>query len=66
MTNKEKSATKYKSKIRSRIEHILGVMKRQFGFRKVRYRGLGKNAHHVFTQCALINLVLAKKQLLTL
>ncbi len=31
---------------------------------KVRYRGLDKNAHSVFTKCALANLVLAKKHLL--
>jgi IS5 family transposase len=39
-------------------------MKRQFGFNKVRYWGLDKNAHCVFTKCALVNLVLAKKYLL--
>jgi len=64
LTEQEKVANKYKSKTRSRVEHIFGVMKQQFGYRKVRYRGLTKNAHHVFTKCALINLVLAKKQLL--
>jgi IS5 family transposase len=43
---------------------VFGVMKRQFGFTKVRYRGLDKNAQCVFTKCALVNLVLAKKTLL--
>ena len=66
LTDAEKSANKYKSKTRSRVEHVFGVMKLQFGFRKVRYRGLDKNAHHVFTKCALINLVLAKKHLLAM
>lgn len=33
-----------KSKIRSRVEHSIGVIKRVFGFAKVRYRGLAKNA----------------------
>jgi len=64
LTKVEQSANRYKSKIRSRVEHVFGVMKRQFGFTKVRYRGLDKNAQCVFTKCALINLVLAKKQLL--
>lgn len=64
LTEAERSANRYKSKIRSRVEHVFGVMKRQFGFTKVRYRGLDKNAHCVFTKCALVNLVLAKKTLL--
>jgi len=64
LTEAERSANRYKSKVRSRVEHVFGVMKRQFGFSKVRYRGLDKNAQCVFTKCALVNLVLAKKQLL--
>jgi IS5 family transposase len=64
LTKAEQSANRYKSKIRSRVEHVFGVMKRQFGFTKVRYRGLDKNAQCVFTKCALVNLVLAKKTLL--
>jgi IS5 family transposase len=66
LTPSEQSANRYKSKIRSRVEHVFGVMKRQFGFTKVRYRGLDKNAHCVFTKCALINLVLAKRTLLAI
>ena len=65
LTAEERSANRHKSKIRSRVEHVFGVMKRQFGFNKVRYRGLEKNAHCVFTKCALINLVLAKRLLLS-
>jgi len=64
LTEAERSANRQKSKTRSRVEHVFGVMKRQFGFNKVRYRGLDKNAHCVFTKCALVNLVLAKKHLL--
>ena len=64
LTEAEQSANRYKSKIRSRVEHVFGVMKRQFSFTKVRYRGLEKNAQCVFTKCALVNLVLAKKTLL--
>jgi len=64
LTEAEQSANRYKSKTRSRVEHVFGVMKRQFGFTKVRYRGLDKNAQCVFTKCALVNLVLAKKKLL--
>ena len=64
LTEAERSVNRYKSKIRSRVEHVFGVMKCQFGFTKVRYRGLDKNAQCVFTKCALVNLVLAKKTLL--
>ena len=64
LTEAEQSANRHKSKTRARVEHVFGVMKRQFGFSKVRYRGLEKNAHCVFTKCALVNLVLAKKHLL--
>lgn len=66
LTEAEQSANYYKSKICYRVEHVFGVMERQFGFVKVRYRGLEKNAHCVFTKCALVNLVLAKKHLLTI
>jgi len=50
--------------VRAKVEHVFGVMKRHFGYNKVRYRGLDKNAHAVFTKCALVNLVMAKKRLL--
>ena len=62
--NGDESANRYKSKVPARVEHIFGVMKRQFGYNKLRYRGLDKNAHRVFTKCALINLVIAKRPLM--
>jgi IS5 family transposase len=64
LTEKEKAANRHKSKTRSRVEHIFGIMKRQFGYNKVRYRGLAKNAHSLYVKCALINLVIAKRTLL--
>lgn len=66
LTDAEQCANRQKSKIRARVEHVFGVMKRHFGYTKVRYRGLDKNAHSVFTKCALVNLVLAKKHLLAI
>ena len=53
-----------KSKVRSKVEHVFQVMKLQFGFVKVRYRGLKKNAHRLFVTCALVNLFLSRKKLL--
>ena len=64
LTDEEKSTNRQKSRIRSRVEHVFGILKGQFGYRKVRYRGLNKNAHAVFTKCALANLVIAKRHLL--
>jgi len=40
------------------------VMKLKFGFVKVRYRGLVKNANRLFTTCALVNLFMVRKKLL--
>ena len=63
LTEKEKQTNRQKSKVRAKVEHVFHVMKRQFGFTKVRYKGLDKNAHHTFTQCALINLYLSRNRL---
>jgi IS5 family transposase len=40
------------------------VIKRVFGFTKLRYRGLEKNAHRLFTTCALANLFIVRDRLL--
>jgi IS5 family transposase len=49
-----------KSRIRSRVEHSIGVIKRVFGFRKVRYRGLAKNGNRLFVTAALANIFLLR------
>ena len=38
-----------KSRIRARVEHVFAVVKRLWGFAKVRYRDLAKNANRAFT-----------------
>lgn len=53
-----------KSKIRARVEHVFAVVKRLWGFTKVRYRGLAKNAARAFTALALANIYLARRHLL--
>lgn len=55
-----------KSKVRAKVEHLFGVIKRVFGFTKVRYRGLAKNAHALFVLCALTNLYTARRRLIHL
>ncbi|TXS95931.1 transposase [Parahaliea maris] len=64
MTDDERAKNRNKSRVRARVEHQFGIIKRQFGFNKVRYRGLAKNAYRLFVACALRNLVIAKKTLL--
>jgi len=64
LSETERAKNRTKSRVRAKVEHVFGVMKRQFGYNKVRYRGLDKNAHAVFTKCALVNLMMAKKRLL--
>ena len=64
LSDEERARNRNKSKVRAKVEHVFGVMKGQFGFTKVRYKGLAKNAHHLFVSCALVNLVMAKTVLL--
>jgi IS5 family transposase len=66
LTEAERARNRNKSRVRAKVEHVFGVMKGQFGFTKVRYKGLSKNAHYLFVSCALVNLVMARKQLLKL
>jgi IS5 family transposase len=55
---------KMKASIRAKVEHPFRVLKRQFGFTKVRYRGLAKNTAQLITLFALSNLWMARRQLL--
>lgn len=64
LTDEDRGKNRTKSKVRSKVEHPFLVFKRVFGFSKVRYRGLDKNANRVFVACGLINLYMARKLLL--
>ena len=55
-----------KAKLRARVEHPFRVVKRQFGFMKVRFKGLAKNTAQVITLFALSNLWMARKQLMAM
>jgi len=61
----ERAKTRTKSTVRSKVEHVFGVMKLKFGFVKVRYRGLVKNGNRLFATCALVNLFMVRKKLLS-
>jgi IS5 family transposase len=56
----ERARNRKKSKVRSRVEHVIGVIKLKFGFTKVRYRGLEKNANRLFATCGLTNLYILR------
>ena len=53
-----------KSKVRARVEHVFAVVKRLWGFNKVRYRGLQKNATRAFTALALANIYMCRSTLM--
>ncbi len=55
---------KIKAGIRAKVEHPFRVIKCQFGFVKVRYRGLAKNTAQLVTLFALSNLWMARKRLI--
>jgi IS5 family transposase len=61
-----RATNRWKSRIRARVEHPIGVIKRVFGFTKVCYRGLAKNRHRLVVACALANIFMMRKRLLRL
>ena len=59
----QRRKNRVKAQVRSKVEHVFRVMKRQFGFDRVRYRGLGKNTNRMFACFALVNLYITRKRL---
>jgi IS5 family transposase len=53
-----------KASVRAKVEHPFRVLKRQFGYTKVRYRGLAKNTAQIVTLFALGNLWMARRRLM--
>jgi IS5 family transposase len=64
LSDEEKARNKTKSKVRAKVEHPFLILKRVFGFTKVRYRGLEKNATRLFVACGLVNLYMVRRRLL--
>jgi len=54
-----------KAQVRGKVEHPFRVIKRQFGYTKIRFRGLSKNIAQQTTLFALSNLWMVRKRLLT-
>jgi IS5 family transposase len=57
-------AEQMKASVRAKVEHPFRVIKCQFGFTKVRYKGLAKNTAQLVTLFALSNLWMARKKLM--
>ncbi len=53
-----------KASLRAKVEHPFRVIKRQFGYTKVRYRGLAKNTAQLLTLFMLSNLWMARRHLM--
>ena len=62
----QRAKNRTKSRVRARVEHPFRILKRVFGFDKVRYWGIAKNHHRLCANFALINLYLHRKRLATL
>ena len=62
LSPRQEQANHSKSKVRARGEHAFHVVKRLWGFSKVRYRGLAKNTARLFTAFALANLYLLRRR----
>ena len=60
----ERGKNRTKSKVRAKVEHPFLVIKRVFGFTKVRYRGLAKNTQRLWVSCGLANLFMVRHRLL--
>jgi transposase, IS5 family len=64
LTPRWRAINRARSRTRARGEHPFHVVKRLWGFAKVRYRGLAKNLARAFSIFALANLYLVRRQLL--
>lgn len=63
LTTQQRARNRRFGKVRAKVEHVFRVVKCQFGYRKVRYRGIAKNGAQVFALLALANLYLARGRL---
>ena len=63
MNEIEQLLEKKKASIRAKVEHPFRIIKRQFGYSKVRYRGLEKNNNRLHVLSAFTNLLICRKML---
>jgi IS5 family transposase len=65
LTDYQRFINRCRSATRARGEHAFNVVKRLWGFAKVRYRGLAKNTARLFTAFALANLYMLRRRLIS-
>lgn len=65
LSSTQKKRNRKLSSIRAKVEHPFRVLKKQWGFTKVRYRGIEKNTARLFMMFALGNLYMKRYQLMT-
>jgi len=65
LSGSQKKRNRRNSGIRARVEHLFRIVKRQFGYTKVRYRGLAKNTAQVMVLIGLANLYALRRRLVT-
>jgi IS5 family transposase len=59
----QRKRNRTKARVRAKVEHLFRILKRVFGFVKVRFRGLKKNHDHLCAAFALVNLYMHRKRL---
>lgn len=59
----EALANRTKARVRAKVEHVFRIIKRQFGFDRVRYRGIHKNETRAVVACALANIFIVRNEL---
>lgn len=60
----DRSFNRKSNRVRARVEHVFSVVKHLWGYRKVRYKGIAKNAAQVFSLFALANFYQVRRELL--
>lgn len=64
MSCSQKKQNRKNSGVRARVEHCFRIIKCQFGYKKVRYKGLEKNKVQIFALLGLTNLYMHRKRLM--
>lgn len=63
LSEEERAKNKTKSSVRAKVEHPFLVIKKIFGWCKVRYKGMMKNTHQLSVLCALTNVYKMRRKL---
>jgi IS5 family transposase len=65
LSSSQKKRNKKLSSIRSKVEHPFRILKCQWKFTKVRYKGIYKNTCQIFTLLMLGNIYMLRKELIS-